>query len=222
MKYEIEIKSLLGSEENANKLREKLLDKGAINTGSSSQLNHYFIGEIPLNKLYEGVKEFFNENQEENLKAIIERASSYSIRTREINNQVKLVVKASVDDTTSDNGIKRMEFEEDVPISLGELDEILINLGFSYQAKWSRVREEYSYDNVSISLDKNAGYGWLTEFEIVTTENDNRDEAEEKIRNLMEEFEVTELDQDRLKRMFDYYNSNWKDYYGSNKLFVIE
>lgn len=222
MQYEIEIKSLLGTEENADLLREKILEKGANHKESSTQLNHYFTFDAPFKKLYEGVKKIFDEEQAKSLKTILEKGSSYSLRTREINNKVKLVIKASIDDTTSENGIKRMEFEEEVPLNLDELDDILLDLGFNYQAKWSRSREEYQLENISISLDKNAGYGWLAEFEMVLSEDEDKNAAENMIRILMDELEVEELDQDRLDRMFNYYNQNWKDYYGSNKLFVIE
>jgi len=39
---------------------------------------------------------------------------------------------------------------------------------------------------------------------------------------LMAELGVAELPQDRLARMFDFYNQNWPDYYGTDKTFTIE
>lgn len=30
-----------------------------------------------------------------------------------------------------------------------------------------------------------------------------------------------ELDQDRLARMFDFYNKNWREYYGTEKVFTV-
>ena len=38
----------------------------------------------------------------------------------------------------------------------------------------------------------------------------------------MKDFEVEELSQDRLERMFSFYNNNWSDYYGTEKIFNIE
>ena len=32
----------------------------------------------------------------------------------------------------------------------------------------------------------------------------------------------TELDQARLARMFDHYNQNWRNYYGTEKVFTLE
>jgi len=38
----------------------------------------------------------------------------------------------------------------------------------------------------------------------------------------MTKLDVEELPQDRLERMFAYYNKNWPEYYGTEKIFVIE
>ena len=74
-----------------------------------------------------------------------------------------LVIKASVDDTTSSNGTARLEFESEVKMTLDELDKILLDSGFTYQAKWSRERQDFKYKGLNVSIDKNAGYGFLAE-----------------------------------------------------------
>lgn len=219
--YEIEVKSLLGSEERAGALRETLVAKGATKTGENSQLNHYFLpGDF--SQLKESLAPYFNEEQNKKFGMILESGSDFSIRSREVDGVVKMVIKASMDATTSDNGIARMEFEENLPLSLSELDTILLDAGFTYQAKWSRMREEYSLDDISVTLDKNAGYGWLSEFELVVDDSTQLSEAEAKIRSLMESCGVEELSQERLARMFEHYNSNWNDYYGTDNIFTIE
>mgnify|MGYP000701732259 CR=1 FL=1 len=164
----------------------------------------------------------FEESQQEQLKKIIVEGNNHSIRTREVNGEVKLVVKSSVDDTSSDNGVARMEFEENTTLSIDELDNLLLEAGFIYQAKWSREREEYLLSGVTITLDKNAGYGWLTEFERVVGEDENFEEVQSGIKQLMSECGLVELDQDRLARMFEFYNSNWEDYYGTDNVFIVE
>lgn len=219
--YEIEIKSLLGEQERADVLREQLIERGAQKTSENSQLNHYFI-DGDFSALLGSVENLFSEAQLTLLKKIITEGKSHSIRTREVDEKVMLVVKSSVDDTSSDNGVSRMEFEETVPLTLSELDELLIKAGFSYQAKWSRQREEYLLNDVTITLDKNAGYGWLTEFERVVKEDEDINEVQAEIKQLMDEFGLVELDQNRLARMFEHYNTNWEDYYGTDKVFTIE
>lgn len=219
--YEIEIKSLLGSEERAAALREKLRACGAELRSQSTQRNHYFVGG-EMEKLSKAVSAYLKKGAQEKLSHIIEAGKNFSVRTREADGKVYLVVKASVDSTTSQNGISRMEFEEEVSLSLSELDQILLECGFSYQAKWSRKREEYECRDSKVCLDKNAGYGYVAEFERVVGDGIDRDAVLTELRTFMREMEVEELPQDRLERMFAHYNEHWPEYYGTDKIFLIE
>ena len=222
MKYEVEIKSLLQTKENAEKLRSKLAEQNIELANKYKQLNHYFVTNGDFVKLEEKMLSFFDDEKQERLKKILEDGNDHSLRTREMNGEVFFVVKASVDDTTSDNGILRMEFEEKVDISMDELDKVLKYAGFDYQAKWSREREEYNKDDFYITIDKNAGYGYLSEFEIETENEDGLEDAKQKILNFMDELGLEELSQDRIERMFKFYNENWRDYYGTENVFDIE
>jgi predicted adenylyl cyclase CyaB len=155
------------------------------------------------------------------LRDLFTKGKEFSVRTRDKDGTVLLVVKASVDDTTSSNGVTRMEFEERVPLTLDELDQTLLDAGFTYQAKWSREREEYLCRGVAVTLDKNAGYGWLAEFEKIVQDESQLDAARQEVRALMEQCGVQELQQDRLERMFAFYNAHWGEYYGTEKVFTI-
>ena len=73
-----------------------------------------------------------------------------------------------------------------------------------------------------MTLDKNAGYGWLAEFEKMTDDPGKVDAAKKEIRALMSRLGVEELPQDRLERMFDFYNKHWQEYYGTDRIFVVE
>ena len=226
MSYEIEIKTLLGEKENADAFRDKLLSDGDnIKTvGQSKQLNHYFVGgKSAIESLYDTTKHLVPEDQQDKFYKITHGIEKYSVRTREIDGkQVILVIKASIDDTTSENGIARMEVEVTMPMSLDELDKMILDAGFEYQAKWSREREEYQFGDITITLDKNAGYGYLAEFEKVIEDEGDAKDAEQSVRAVMVDFGLEELRQDRLARMFDFYNKNWRDYYGTEKVFTIE
>ncbi len=222
MKYEVEIKSLLQTEENAQKLRDKLARQGIKLSNKYSQINHYFLNNGDFTKLERKLLPLFNKEKGEKLKRILEKGQNHSIRTREMNGEVFLVMKASVDDTTSSNGILRMEFEEEVNVSIEKLDGILKAAGFSYQAKWSRNREEYEKDDFYITIDKNAGYGYLSEFEIQTEKQEEITEAKQRILDFMKELRLEELSQKRLERMFKFYNENWRDYYGTENVFNVE
>ncbi len=218
--YEIEIKSLLGSHERALKLRNKINEKGGGLKSSNKQLNHYFL----LNDVKKFKEKFNSQLSGEDLvkfNKILEEGSNFSVRTRDTDGKVLLVVKASIGDDTSSNGVSRMEFESEMKMPLEELDKLLLEAGLEYQAKWSREREEYKLGDTNICLDKNAGYGYLAEFEKVVTDHTLADTIKKELLEVMKSFEVEELSQDRLERMSYFYNKNWRDYYGTDKIFNI-
>ncbi len=221
--YEIEIKCLLGEENRANELVSKMkeLDPELTFSGSERQKNHYFIdGEI--RSLPVKIKPFLDEADFALLAETAKKTSDYSVRTRENDKGVFLVIKASIDDTTSANGIARLELELPVQLSLDELDKLILETGFLYQAKWSRERNSYRFLDVSVSIDKNAGYGYLTEFETLIDDAAKAEETKENLRLLIRQLGLVELEQERLSRMFAHYNEHWPEYYGTDKIFVIE
>ena len=222
--FEIEIKSLLGSKEKADQLVQKMhsSDPNFISLGSHKQLNHYFTQNANTITLYSAIVNYLLENKKEQLKKILDNPKNLSVRTRQADDKVLLVIKATIDDTTSSNGTARLELESEMNMSLEDLDKLVLSAGFEYQAKWSRERQEFKYKDLSVSIDKNAGYGYLAEFEKVIDDQTKADETKALIRETMKLLEVQELAQDRLERMFAHYNANWKDYYGTDKTFTID
>jgi len=218
--YEIEIKSLLGSLGNATRLKKKIREKGGIFLNSNKQLNHYFIV-FDIKKFRDNLLPRVEESKKELFRKIFDEGKNFSIRTRDTDGKVVLVVKASIGSDTSANGVSRMEFESEMKMTLDELDKLLLNLGLEYQAKWSREREEYKLGDTNICLDKNAGYGYLAEFERVVGDSALADVVKKELLEIMENFGVEELSQDRLERMFAHYNENWRDYYGTDRIFNI-
>lgn len=221
--FEIEVKTLLGEKERADALKAKMqeLDPTCAHVSTNKQLNHYF-KDGDLTKLYEKVEKLFSGEQHDKFKMIAERGTKFSVRTRQRDDEVLLVVKASIDEGTSENTVKRMEFEEPVSVTLVELDALVLEAGFEYQAKWSREREEFEYKGINVCLDRNAGYGYLAEFEKIIQNESETEGVREELDMLMAELGVEELSQERLARMFDFYNTNWPDYYGTDKTFTIE
>jgi len=221
--YEIEIKTLLGEKINADLLKQKMMDIDP-NTklvSKNKQLNHYFEGG-DIAKLFEITKDLLAEDARGKFLKMVAKGKNFSVRTRQKNDSVFLVLKASIDEGTSSNTVSRLEFEEPVQIPLAALDKKVMDAGFVYQAKWSREREEYDYKGITVCLDKNAGYGYLAEFEKVVPDEAMAVPARAELEVLMHELGVKELAQDRLERMFAHYNSHWGEYYGTEKVFVIE
>jgi adenylate cyclase class IV len=199
----------------------KAVDSEFIEHGSHKQLNHYFVGGN-LKDLAEKLDSHLSDDKKVLLVDIAEKAKDFSARTRWADGKVLIVVKASVDDTTSSNGTARLEWESPVAISMEDLDALVLSAGFTYQAKWSREREDFSFKGANVSIDKNAGYGYLAEFEMIADNPEAADQTKQQLRDMMAELGVKELPQDRLARMFDHYNSHWADYYGTDKIFNIE
>lgn len=220
--YEVEIKSLLGSADAADALRKKFyeVDPAHSRTGTSTQLNHYF-HTGPMDVLRERLMPVIHEGERTRLAHIVENGKSFSVRTRQADDTVLIVIKASIDDTTSENGISRIEFESVVAHPLAVLDALLLEAGFPHQAKWSRDREEYAVKGVTVTVDRNAGYGYVAELEKVVTNQDEVPAARDELRALMGELGIEELPQDRLERMFAHYNAHWPEYYGTDTIFTI-
>ena len=220
--FEVEVKTLLGDAKKAETLRRRMreVDADTKLISKNVQLNHYFI-DGDLSALSVSLEGHLSPEARAKLEDLAGRAKSFSLRTRDKDGTVLLVLKASVGDDTSANGVARMEFEEKVVLSLEALDELVQKAGFRYQAKWSRGREEYLCKGVAVCLDKNAGYGWLAEFEQVVQNEGEVEAARTEIYTLMRECGVEELQQERLERMFAFYNSHWPDYYGTDKIFTV-
>ena len=222
--FEIEMKVLLWEDGKAKELIEKIHlhpDTKLIN--QNSQLNHYFLAEGDFENVVKKLKEHIAPEHHAKLEQVILEGKKHSLRTREMDGKVLFVVKASVDDTTSSNGTARIEFEEAAgQLSLAELDQLLLDHGFPYQSKWSRQRQEYQYKDMHVCIDKNAGYGYVAEFEKILSNPDEIDQAKQSIRDEMAALGVEELDHARLERMFAHYNQHRPEYYGTENTFVLE
>ncbi len=221
--YEIEIKGLLGKKKNVDDIVSKMesIDPNFKKISQNKQLNHYFSGNNIVD-LYENVEEILSNEEAQEMRDIIEKGKNFSVRTRKKNEDTFLIIKASVDEGTSENTVSRLEFEKKINFSIDEIDNLILKSGYSYQAKWSRKRSEYVYKDMNVCIDKNAGYGYLIEFEKIINDKKNIANTKSKIRSSMKELGIEELPQDRLERMFDYYNKNWHQYYGTERTFTVK
>lgn len=223
--YEIEIKVLLGNEEKKDIFMKKVQDTfpELEHKYSERQKNHYFEWGNLLH-LFGIFREYISQEEANSLHKLSGEAKSFSVRTRGTPTQTIIVVKATVNDESSSNGTARIEWEVDLaPMSLEDMDKLVLSAGFSYQAKWSREREWYSLNATTVlCLDKNAGYGYLAEFERVIDNASLVDSTRMELLGMIESLGYAELDQARLARMFDFYNKNWSEYYGTENVFEIE
>ncbi len=223
--YEVEIKSLLGSKKNADALKVALKKKYAdlALVGKGKQLNHYFNVPDDLTHLQKVIAPKIPADKQVALTRVVKEGKKVSVRSRDADGKVLFVIKASVGSDTSANGVTRIEFDAEMKdMTLADLDKLLLDAGFTYQAKWSREREEYAHDDLHICIDKNAGYGYVAEFEKVTADEASLENVRTDLLSFMKEMGAEELDQARLERMFAHYNTHWPEYYGTEKTFIIE
>jgi len=110
--YEVEVKSLLGSEESAEVLRARMrhLDPESKVISRNKQLNHYFMGGDMV-RLAAAVTRYVSSEALTKIKDIALRGKEFSVRTRDKDGEVFLVVKASVGEDSSSNGVARIEVE---------------------------------------------------------------------------------------------------------------
>ena len=140
-----------------------------------------------------------------------------------VNGKVSLVIKAAIGEGNSVHGEARLEFDSLISgLSFEELDQAILDVGFKYQAKWSEEREEYQFRDMRVTLDFSPGYGYMAEFEIVSNSAESIFADKAKLKATMKELGVEEVPNERIERMFEFYNANWQDYYGTDKVFVIE
>ncbi|MBI2616903.1 hypothetical protein HYW55_02100 [Candidatus Gottesmanbacteria bacterium] len=221
--FEIEVKVLLGSKNAVDtclaKLRKR--DPHFLIHKRSSQLNHYFLSGN-VEKLLTALSPFLKRNTKKELSEILKGVTNYSLRTRWEDGKTTLVAKASTHGKDSVHDLKRREFETILPLSIEELDKLLLSSGFSYQSKWSRVRNTYSYKDLTVCIDKNAGYGYLAEFEKVIYNEKDVEKAKKAILAELTDLDLEELPNDRLNRMFSYYNAHWQEYYQTEVTFIVE
>ena len=223
--FEIEIKTLLGSKERADELKRRLvkLFPSLKALPPHKQRNHYFNTPEKLERFVSAVNSLLSSDAQEKLmKIIAEVKGGVSVRTRDADETVFVILKASIGDDSSENGISRIEFEQPVKLTLEALDQRLLNAGLTYQAKWSREREHYDLGTIHITIDKNAGYGYVAEFEKMIDDGGEADYARKELKALMAEFGCEELPQERLERMFTFYNKHWEEYYGTDRTFIVE
>lgn len=223
MKYEIEVKALLGSQENTDALLEKLADADPdfSQFDEQKQLNHYFKGGS-LGGLTLAAGKYLNTEQVKTLKRIAESATSFSVRSREKNGTTVLVVKGSLDAASADHSHRRMEFEEKIDLPIEELDALIEEAGFELEAKWSAERRFFKFKDMTIDVFFSPGYGYLVEFEKVISDEEKVEQTRADIINDMGILGVKELDPERLNRMFAYYNAHWPEYYDTKNIFTIE
>ena len=231
--YEVELKVLLWNKFPPETFVKVLSTdfKSVVERDEETQLNHYF--EIPHRSqiLPAFEKRLSISTEDEERIAAFRNWENIVVRTREITNKngkkVILVMKSTVNNESSQNGTTRKELEIEIPFEIDYLDSILTSQAeIRPQAKWSRTRrtfevvdDEWFY--FTVCLDKNAGYGYIAEFEVVINNPAVIESTKKKLQNCITKLWLKELSAEQLQRMFDFYNKNWESFYQTENYFFI-
>ena len=76
------------------------------------------------------------------------------------------------------------------------------------EAKWQAERTIFAALGLTLDVFFTPGYGYMIEFEKVITDDTDRETAYQQVIDVMHQLGVTELPNDRLERMFAYYNQH--------------
>jgi len=219
MIMEVEVKALIEDQDMVPEIRRKISDLGGKYVDSQTQKNFYYHRPdkdslLKLSQRFQQVNEISD---------VLEKAQSISLRLRKIDdNECLLVAKIALDEDGAANGVSRIEVEKNLEFeSIEELDEIFQDLGLSVQSKWSRKRDTYKLRGATVTIDYNAGYGYVCEVEKVVSADLDQEKIENELRTILHDLGLEEIDGERLNRMFHHYNQNWEDYYGSERVFRI-
>lgn len=223
--FEVEVKTLLGSREAAKAFVAKLQDSdGSLKESArSNQLNHYFDSNGDREKVATAVSPFLNANDLVAFRQILGQAKSFALRTRDADGNVLLVIKAAKGDGDDQHALERLEGEYATTApDIDTLDEAIRSAGYDFLSKWSRERVEYGYKDYTVCIDKNAGYGYIAELEKVVPSSEEAETAREEILAELATLGAEELSQERVGRMFAYYNEHWPEYYRTDKTFTVD
>ncbi len=222
---EVEVKVLLGEQSAADAFIQKLTeaDPELKQTAETNQLNHYFDEKGDPARLVSEVSGILRPADLSQLQEITSEFDKFTLRTRFEDGVITLVVKAAKAGEDEQHAVTRVEGDYVANVStIEELDQHVLASGYGYLSKWSRRRKTYRYKDLTVCLDKNAGYGYLAEFERVVRGDEAAEDAKEVILDELAGLGLEELPQDRLGRMFAFYNEHWPEYYQTDKTFIVE
>jgi adenylate cyclase class IV len=224
MNREVEIKCLLGTSIDAVTAlvgRMQSVDPSCTKTAHNVLLNHYFNCENPV--LLKAVADkLLGGDELVTLSEIIEKSGVLSVRTRQKNDKVLLIVKGVPAGGDAIHGIDRMEWENKLDISITELDQALVDAGLSVLAKWSGYKDVYPFLDVTIEVQFSPGYGYQVEIERVVEGDGDTSAAVARVKEVAALVGLQEVDHDLIGKMYDYYNANWQEYYATEKVFSPE
>ncbi|MGE5456632.1 MAG: CYTH domain-containing protein [Ignavibacteriales bacterium] len=93
-----------------------------------------------------------------------------------------------------------------------DLSKMLECLGYEVEIKWFRKRLEGSYQDIKLTIDYTAGYGYIVEVEKIVTDESLIDETKNKLVDILKSFNIEISDKQEFKDKYSDYKINWSKY----------
>lgn len=90
-----------------------------------------------------------------------------------------------------------------------KLKELLLSLGFKIQIKWLRLRNDFLWKKIKISVDYTRGYGYILELEKMAGRGD-KEKTYQGLLKKMKELGIALTPKKEFDKKFNYYKKNWQ------------
>lgn len=91
-----------------------------------------------------------------------------------------------------------------------KISQIFREIGIDTKIKWFRKRHSFNWDDITVALDYTKGYGYIIEFEKLTSDAD-KDAALELLKNKMKELNIPLTPKEEFDKAYNHYKENWRD-----------
>ncbi|MDP3882396.1 MAG: CYTH domain-containing protein [Nanoarchaeota archaeon] len=91
-----------------------------------------------------------------------------------------------------------------------KLERLFLNAGFDVNIKWFRKRHEFEWEGITVCLDYTRGYGYIIEFEKMSTE-DEKDNALAMLKEKFASLGIEITPREEFDKKFKEYKENWRE-----------
>lgn len=108
----------------------------------------------------------------------------------------------------------REEIEIKVPLDdFDKLEQLFLALGYNISIKWFRTRNSFHQDGIDIALDYTKGYGYIVEFEKLTTP-DEATATTTMLKEMMHKLAIAPTAKEVFDKKYQEYKTNWRELLG--------
>ncbi len=91
-----------------------------------------------------------------------------------------------------------------------KLEDLFLTLGYEIEIKWFRKRFEFEWEDLTVCLDFTKGYGYIIEFEKLSSEK-NKEKVKKEINEKIKSLSIDITPKEEFEKKFLEYKNNWKN-----------